>query len=149
MKRDHAFTFCWIYDVTVWPMMRALFGNAPWRMFGSADARRDYWRNIALVMIRTGGHSFSIRHLQFLMPNDRNACRLWGWMNGTSTTTEQVFLQGSSGESSFNGTERNPSIHWIGPTPPRIGGSNGDAPSSGQNPNSQVLLYIHGTRRLL
>jgi len=129
---------------TVWPTIKALFGNAPGRMFGSVDARRSYWRNIALVMIRTGGHWFSIRHLQYLMPNDRNACRLWGWMNGASITTEEVSLLGSNGEDSASGTERNPSVHWIGPTPPHIGGSNGGSRSNRQNPSSKVLFYIHG-----
>jgi hypothetical protein len=133
------------YMTTVWPMMKALLGNAPWRMFGSVEARRDYWRNIALVMIRTGGHWFSIRHLQYLMPNDRSACKTWGWMNGTSITTDEVPFLGSGGESSTNGDERNPSIHWVGPTPPCTGNNNGVPHARGNDSiGTKVLLYIHG-----
>jgi hypothetical protein len=81
---------------TVWSMMKALFEKRAMANVGSVEARRPYWRNIALVVIRTGGHWFSIRHLQYLMPNDRNACRLWGWMNGTSITIEEVCLTDST-----------------------------------------------------
>lgn len=113
-------------------------------MFGSREARRDYWRNIALVMIRTGGYWFSIRHLQYLMPNDHAACHLWSTMNWTSVTSEKVGMVGSVVESTILATERNPWIHWVGPMPVRVGtSSTSNGPRRGQA-KSKVVLYIHG-----
>ncbi|KIM28238.1 hypothetical protein M408DRAFT_16400 [Serendipita vermifera MAFF 305830] len=128
------------FGALAWPMIKALFGNAPWRMFGSVEARRDYWRNVALVMIRTGGHWFSIRHLQFMMPNDRSACRLWGWMNWTSVISEQVDMTHGAGEDSAAKTERNPSIHWVGQSPQPVSTTGNNS----QRSNVKVVLYIHG-----
>jgi hypothetical protein len=124
----------------VWPMIKALFGNAPWRMFGHVEEKRAYCRNVALVLIRTGGHCFSIRHLQYFMPNVRNACRIWGWMNGVPVSSEEVALLGNGEETSADGQERNAWIHWIGPTPPHAGiVSGGD-----QMMETKALLHIHG-----
>jgi hypothetical protein len=124
----------------VWPMMKALFGNAPRRMFGHVEEKRAYWRNVSLVLIRTGGYCFSIRHLQYFMPNVRNTCRIWGWMNGTSVTSEEVNLLPNGEETSPDGQERNAWIHWIGPTPPHAGVVSG----SDRMMETKVLLHIHG-----
>ena len=133
--------------IVAWPMIKATLGTAPWRMFGSVERRRDYWRNVALVMIRTGGHWFSIRHLQYLMPNDREACRIWGFLNGTSVTSEEVEMLRNTEENTAATTERNPWLHWIGPTPLRVsGGSSRNNRTRRGASQSKIVLYIHGTQ---
>jgi hypothetical protein len=109
-------------------------------MFGRAEEKRAYWRNVSLVLIRTGGYCFSIRHLQYFMPNVRNTCRLWGWMNGTPITSEEVGLLANGDETRPDGQERNAWVHWIGSTPPHAGIISGGDRTMG----TKVLLHIHG-----
>jgi hypothetical protein len=98
----------------------------------SPDKRRDFLREIANVMIRTGGYWLSIRHLQFMMPSTRGTLGTWSLMNRTKVYHEEV----SPPDTPTATTEEiNPWVHWIGdkPTP--------DEPSF----DGKVLLYIHGS----
>jgi hypothetical protein len=110
-------------------MVLTIFGRAPWRALGAPEKRRDYWREVALVMIRTGGYWLSIRHLQFMMPNTRSTCQNWGLLHRTPVYSENVpIADEESGDP-------NPCVHWIGAKPTR------ESLDSGR----KVLLYLHGT----
>lgn len=109
-------------------MTVALFTRQPYRAFGSSSARTEYWREIALIMIRTGGYWFSIRHLQFLMPNTWREVWLWGLMNNTPIYSEDVLSV------DMEAGDRNPKVHWIGAKPTREGFASG----------RRVVLYLHG-----
>jgi hypothetical protein len=93
---------------------------------------REYWRNICTALIRAGGGRFSIRQLQYMMPNTTRMVRIWSRIRGVKLKTEVVSPTLSSGDVCV--TCPAPVVHWIG-------GSPGE---SGLQDHERVLVYVHG-----
>ncbi|CAG7850450.1 SubName: Full=Related to triacylglycerol lipase 2 {ECO:0000313/EMBL:CCA72142.1} [Serendipita indica DSM 11827] len=96
--------------------------KSPWRLFGSADDKRNYLRAVALKLIQSSEDWFSIRITQFLMPSTRTMIAYWGRTRRTTIYQDNVAIPGDA---------PSPVLHWIGSKP-------------GAETSRKVMLYVHG-----
>ena len=97
---------------------------------------REYWRKICTALIRAGGDRFSIRQLQYLMPNTPLMVRMWSRIRSVELKTEVVpTTLLPVVDVTTPSPAPAPLVHWIGGSP----GENG------LQAHERVLLYVHGT----
>ena len=97
---------------------------------------REYWRKICTALIRTGGDRFSIRQLQYMMPNTPLMVRMWSRIRSVELKTEVVpTTLLPVVDVTAPSPAPAPVVHWIGGSP----GENG------LQAHERVLLYVHGT----
>ena len=95
---------------------------------------REYWRKICTALIRAGGDRFSIRQLQYMMPNTPLIVRMWSRLRSVELKTEVVPTT-LLPRVEVTTPSPAPAVHWIGGSPDE----------NGLQDHERVLLYIHGT----
>ncbi len=118
-----------------------IYASPPWlslrsRPQGSERKReeREYWRKICTALIRAGGDRFSIRQLQYMMPNTTQMVRVWSRIRGVKLKTEVVPTTLPGVDVDVTARSPAPKVHWIGGFPGE----------SGLQGHERVLLYVHG-----